>query len=66
MTRVKITDEMKTHSIIESKKRDAFINHHFEVSHMSYEQRDQLGFLGEFACCELLGIDWKKILEKII
>jgi hypothetical protein len=64
MTRIKITEEMKAHSIIESKKRDAFINHHFEVGHLSYEQRDQLGFLGEFACCELLGIDWKKNIRE--
>lgn len=64
MIKIKITDEMKNHAIIESKKRDAFIKHHFEVGHLTYEQRDQLGFLGEFACCELLGIDWKKNIRE--
>ena len=37
----------------------AHIKHHSEVGHLSYEERDVLGFLGEFACCELLGINWK-------
>jgi len=57
--KVKITNEMRTQARIESKKRNEFIKHHFEVGHLSFDERDQLGFLGEFACCEYLGIDWK-------
>ena len=33
---------------------------HFEVNHLSYNERDELGFVGEFACCKFLGIDWKE------
>ncbi|WP_282042699.1 hypothetical protein [Winogradskyella flava] len=58
--RIDISDEMRECAKIESKKRDAFIKHHFEVKHLSYEERDELGFIGEFACCQLLGIDWKQ------
>jgi hypothetical protein len=64
INKIKITDEMREHALIESKKRDSFIKHHFEVSHLSYDLRDQLGFLGEFACCELFGIDWRKNIRE--
>lgn len=57
--KVLITEEMLVRAKVESEKRDAHIQHHFEVGHLSYEERDVLGFLGEFACCELLGINWK-------
>ena len=56
---VKITDEMKAHAKIEAGKRDPHIHHHFDVNHLTGEERDIIGFLGEFALCELLGIDWK-------
>jgi hypothetical protein len=56
---VKITDRMRSRARIESIRRNSHIRHHFEVDHMTSEQRDDLGFLGEFACCELLGIDWE-------
>jgi len=62
--RVKITAEMEKQAIVESNKRNAYIKHHFEVDHLTYEQRDQLGFLGEFACCTLLGLDWKGNIRK--
>ncbi|GAB3508987.1 hypothetical protein [Emticicia fontis] len=57
--RILITEEMKTQAAIEAKRRDSFIQHHFEVNHLTYDQRDEIGFLGEFACCNALGIDWK-------
>lgn len=57
--KILISDEMRHQAKIESQRRDAFINHHFEVGHLSYQERDELGFLGEFACCVALGIDWK-------
>jgi hypothetical protein len=58
--RISITSEMRAQAKIESEKREKFIKHHFEVKHLSYNERDELGFIGEFACCKLLGIDWKK------
>lgn len=62
--KIKITNEMRIQAKIESSKRDAFINHHFEVGHLTGKERDELGFLGEFACCEALGIDWKKNIRE--
>ena len=60
MTYINITDEMREQAKIESEKRNPHIKHHFEVNHLSYHKRDVVGFLGEFATCELLGINWKK------
>ena len=39
-----ITPEMRTQATVEAKRRDAHIRH----------------FLGEFACCTLLNIDWRR------
>lgn len=61
---VKITEEMRLQAQIESKRRDPYINHHFDVLYLSNNQRDILGFLGEFACCELLGINWRKNIRE--
>jgi hypothetical protein len=58
--RAPITTEMKAQASVEAKQRDAYIKHHFEVKHLTHSERDELGFLGEFACCTLLGIDWKR------
>ena len=54
-----ITPEMRLQASIESKKRDMHIKHHFEVAHLTHEERDEVGFLGEFACCTLLNINWQ-------
>lgn len=56
---IPITQDMYERAIIERAKRDPYIDHHFEVGHFTGEERDIIGFLGEFACCELLGIDWR-------
>lgn len=56
---ITITEKMKTRADEEARKRNEYIKHHFEVDHLSYFERDRIGFLGEFACCELLGIDWE-------
>lgn len=50
---------MKAQAKREAARRDQYIKHHFEVAHLTYQQRDEIGFLGEFACCKLLGLDWK-------
>ena len=57
---IKITDEMRKTAIRESKKRNTYINHHFELDYMTGEERDKISFLGEFACKECMGLDWKK------
>ena len=59
-----ITPEMRLQARIESRKRDPKINHHFDVAHLSSTDRDEVGFLGEFACCSLLGIEWKKNIRE--
>jgi hypothetical protein len=59
MIRISITEEMKNQAKIESGRRDAHIQHHFDVGHLTNEQRDELGFLGEFACSLALKQDWK-------
>jgi hypothetical protein len=56
--KVKITEEMIKRAREEAAKRDPDINHHFEVSHFTSEERDLIGFIGEFAACSLLGIEW--------
>ena len=45
---------------LETKKRNPDIKHHFEVSHFTSQERDIIGFIGEFAACELLNINWEK------
>lgn len=56
---IEITEEMKKRAQVESQKREDHINHHFNPNHLSGEERNIIGFLGEFAACELLGINWK-------
>ena len=56
---VKITTEMMETAQQETKKRANYISHHFSVNHLSGFQRDVVGFLGEFACGEYLGMDWR-------
>ncbi len=56
---IRITEEMRVTARKESGRRAAYIQHHFGVGHLTPEETDEIGFLGEFACCELLGIDWR-------
>jgi hypothetical protein len=59
LIRIEITQEMKERAQEESRKRNPNIKHHFDVKHFTPEQRDELGFIGEFAACILFNIDWK-------
>ena len=61
---INITDEMREQAKIESEKRNPHIKHHFEVDHLTKEMRDNISFLGEFAVCELLGINWKNNIRE--
>jgi hypothetical protein len=56
---VKITEEMKSAAIHEAERREPYIRHWFETNHYSLAQTNILGFIGEFAACTLLGVDWK-------
>lgn len=60
MHQIEITDEMRSQAKVESSRRHDYITHHFEVNHLSGGERDEIGFLGEFACCELLGKNWRE------
>lgn len=60
MFKIEITEDMYNRAVIESKKRNPYINHHFELGYFSGEKRDLIGFLGEFACCKMFGIDWRE------
>lgn len=55
-----ITDEMRKAATREAQRRDPKINHHFELDYMTGEKRDEISFLGEFACKECLGLDWRE------
>lgn len=59
-----ISDEMRSYALSESHRRSDYIKHHFGVGHLTPEETDQIGFLGEFACCELLGIDWRENIRE--
>jgi hypothetical protein len=61
---IHINLEMQEAALNESKKREEHIKHHFEVKHLSSQERNMIGFLGEFACCELLGLDWRQNIRK--
>ena len=55
---------MRVAASIESARRNSYINHHFEVGHLTSLQRDSVGFLGEFAGVTLLGHDWKSNIRE--
>lgn len=61
---VEITNEMVEQASIEARRRHPHIKHHFEVGHLTSEQRDVIGFLGEFACCNLFDINWRENIRE--
>jgi hypothetical protein len=56
---IKITDEMKSAAIREAERREPHIRHWFETDHYSLAQTNIIGFIGEFAACILLEVDWE-------
>jgi hypothetical protein len=56
---VDILDEMKERARVESEKREPHIRHHFDIEHYDSFARNVIGFLGEFAGCVMLGLEWK-------
>lgn len=61
---INITDEMREYARTEGHRRENYIRHHFGVDHLTPEETDRIGFLGEFACCELFGIDWRNNIRE--
>jgi len=64
MKAIDITKEMLAEAKVQASKRDKHIKHHFEVEHLTKEERDTIGFLGEFAGSVLLGQNWKDNIRK--
>lgn len=56
---IRITEEMRDSAEREARRRDPHIVHHFELPYMDGRKRDRIGFLGEFACKECLGLNWR-------
>lgn len=61
---INITQEMVNRANIEIKRRDPYIKHHFSVNHLTEHDRDMIGFLGEFAMSEFLGISFEKQIRE--
>lgn len=59
---VVITQEMFDAAVEEANRREAqgCIRHHFSLEHLSDNDRNVIGFLGEFACKEDLGLNWRQ------
>lgn len=59
---VKITNEMLEAAKAEAEKREAQeqISHHFSLEHLDDRARNILGFIGEFAGRDALGLDWRE------
>lgn len=58
---IKITQEMLHYAERETQKRMPYIHAHFEAAHYSEPaMRHIISFIGEFACQQYLGLDWKK------
>lgn len=55
---VQITKDMDLAANREAQRRNPYIKHHFEVSHLTGNERDIIGFLGEFAAQQFLGLSW--------
>jgi len=56
---VEITEEMRLAALREAERREPHIRHWFQTDHYSLAQTNVIGFIGEFAACVLLGIDWR-------
>jgi len=67
MEYIEISDEMKSRAIVESKRREEAVTktgkkafkHHFTIGGEDMKLfNDVLGFLGQFAFCSYIGMDW--------
>ena len=58
-----ITKEMLDTAENEVKKRGNYLNPHFNLDYLNENTRQIIGFLGEFACQEYLGINWRNNIK---
>lgn len=56
---IEITQEMFDAATQEVARRGGYLNPHFNLDYLDEQTRQIIGFLGEFACQEHLGIDWR-------
>lgn len=61
---VVITEEMLNFAINEVNRRSAYLKPHFNLNYLNETTRQIIGFLGEFACQEYLGINWKENIRE--
>lgn len=54
-----ITEEMFDTATQEVRRRGNYLNPHFNLNYLDEQTRQIIGFLGEFACQEYLGLDWR-------
>lgn len=59
-----ITQDMADRAIYETQRRGNHLHPHFDLPYLDEPTRLAIGFLGEFACCQLLGIDWEKNIRE--
>lgn len=59
----KITNDMLIGAEKISPQRENYIRHHFTTKHYNTEMTNKIGYLGEFACAEMFGLDWQKIVK---
>lgn len=56
---IQITQDMLFAAHNEVSRRNNYLNPHFNLGYMNEMTRQIIGFLGEFACQEYLGINWR-------
>ena len=59
-----ITQEMLDIATNEVKRRGNNLNPHFKLKYLNEDKRQIIGFLGEFACQEYLGINWRNNIRE--
>lgn len=61
---IQITQEMLSVAQNEVTRRNNYLNPHFNLNYMTETTRQIIGFLGEFACQEYLGINWRENIRQ--
>lgn len=59
-----ITQEMLNIATKEVERRGNYLNPHFNLNYLNEDTRQIIGFLGEFACQEYLGINWRNNIRE--
>lgn len=64
MITVRIDKKMREHAEVEAARREPYIKHLFTTEHADTNQTNSIGFLGEFAMCTLMGIDYTENIRE--